>query len=178
MNVFALDQNPPLAAKYHCDKHVVKMIVETMQMLASAVIRHGATPEEMPLTAKGLPLKGGYPNHPCTRWVGDTRGNYRWTAWLGLELCAEYKYRYGKVHSCQQNIEKLAWMDHYPPKGLRTPFAIAIAPDSLCRAFVDGFDSLDAVEKYRLYYMYDKKSFAQWTKRKTPDWFRPVSLAA
>lgn len=36
MNVFALDRDPYISASYHCDKHVVKMIVEYAQLLSTA----------------------------------------------------------------------------------------------------------------------------------------------
>ena len=53
MNIFVLDQDPSIAAQYNCDKHIVKMVLELFQQLGSAVIRHGAKPEKMPLTSKG-----------------------------------------------------------------------------------------------------------------------------
>ena len=57
MNIFVLDEHPVKAAQYYCDKHVPKMVVELFQQLGSATIRHGATPEQMPLTSKGTPLR-------------------------------------------------------------------------------------------------------------------------
>ena len=69
MNIFVLSEDPTEAARMMCDKHIPKMVVETMQMLGSAVIRHGAQPDDMPLTSKGTPLKGGYHFHPCSRWA-------------------------------------------------------------------------------------------------------------
>ena len=59
MNIFVLDEDPRQASKYLDDVMIPKMCVETAQMLASAVIRHGAQPEDMPLTQKGTPYKGG-----------------------------------------------------------------------------------------------------------------------
>ena len=52
MNIFVLDEDPAIAAQMMCDKHIPKMIVETFQMLGSALRRHGATDEQMPLTSK------------------------------------------------------------------------------------------------------------------------------
>ena len=75
MNIFALSTNPWVAATMHCDKHVPKMVIEIFQQLGSAVRRHGATDSMMPLTQKGTPLRGGYHNHPCTRWTGDCRAS-------------------------------------------------------------------------------------------------------
>ena len=78
MNIFILHFNPVIAARHYCDKHSPKMCVELLQQLGSAVIRHGATPDMMPLTKKGTPLKGGYHHHPCTVWCGDSRANFEW----------------------------------------------------------------------------------------------------
>ena len=36
MNIFILDNDPVIAAQMQCDKHVVKMIVESAQMLSTA----------------------------------------------------------------------------------------------------------------------------------------------
>ena len=76
MNIFVLDRSARKAARMYCDKHVPKMCVEVAQMMASALRRHGATDEQMPLTKSGTPYKGGYAHHPCTVWAGDTRDNF------------------------------------------------------------------------------------------------------
>ena len=79
MNIFVLDANPIEAARMMCDKHIPKMVVETAQMMASALRRHGATDDIMPLAkTTGRPYKGGYHHHPCTVWCGDTQMNYLW----------------------------------------------------------------------------------------------------
>ena len=170
MNLFFLDPDPKKCAIYHCDKHVVKQIVEDFQMLGSAVIRHGAKTNEMPLTQKGTPLKGGYHNHPCTRWVGENRSNFEWTCFHALALAEEYTMRYNKKHSCQSGIEHLCRMIGMLPKGDQTEFAVAIAANQNCRHH-PAFESSSVVDKYRLYYICDKVQFAKWTKRPVPEWF-------
>lgn len=171
MNIFVLDSNPQKAARFHCDKHCVKQIVESYQMLGSAVLRHGAQPSEMPLTKAGSPLRGGYPNHPCTRWAGNTQGNFLWLGELALELCLEYSRRYGKTHFCEKGIEKLVGMASKVPAGGLTDFAVAISKDSSCRS-IKGFDSLSVVQQYREYYNIDKSYFAKWSKGSLPHWFK------
>lgn len=164
MNIFVLDKHPATAAKYNCDKHVVKMVLELFQQLGSAVIRHGATPDQMPLTSKGTPLKGGYHNHPCTRWCGNTRINYMWASTHAIALCEEYTARYGKTHSCEAGIRKLADMQYMIPEGPLMPFA---------QAMPEEYKSHDAVTAYRNYYINDKKSFAKWNKlNNTPNWWK------
>lgn len=168
MNIFVLDQNPAIAAQYHCNKHVVKQIVETLQMLGSAAIRHGANIQDLPLTKKGTRLKGGYPNHPCTRWAGDSRFNYNWLVQLGQELCKEYTLRYKKQHFSEYGIQQLAKLSYLIPDVPRTPFAIAISDKSKCRS-IPNFQRLTVMDKYRYYYTYDKP-FLQYTNREVPHW--------
>jgi len=163
VNIFILDEDPIQSAKMYCDKHVPKMVVELYQQLGSAVIRHGATPDMMPLTSKGTPLRGGYHNHPCTRWVGDSRSNFLWACYHGAMLCDEYTKRFDKVHSCEKGIEHLYIMAHLIPEGELTPFA---------QAMPDDYKNECAVTAYRDYYIHDKSRFAQWKKgRDAPDWW-------
>ncbi len=164
MNIFILSTDPIEAAQQYCDKHIVKMVVELYQQMGSAVLRHGATPEDMPLTAKGTPLKGGHKNHPCTRWVGDTKKNYEWAAHHALELCNEYTHRYKKIHSCQKGIESLCKMIDLIPDGEQTPFA---------QAMPEEYKNIDPVKAYRTYYLKDKKEFAKWEKNgNVPNWWK------
>ena len=200
MNIFILDEDPIQSAKMYCDKHVPKLVVEIFQMLGSSVIRHGATPDMMPLTSKGTPLRGGYHNHPCTRWVGDSRSNFLWACYHGAMLCDEYTKRFGKVHSCERGIEYLYTMAFLIPEGELTPFALAMPdeyrPKEPSTSLLDN-DTFakqgvrfnadnemiithavgeDAVQAYRDYYIHDKSRFAQWKKgRDAPEWW-PMEL--
>ena len=163
MNIFILDEDPIMSAKFYCDKHIPKMVVELYQQLGSAVIRHGATPDMMPLTKKGTPLRGGYHNHPCTRWVGDSRANFLWASYHAAMLCEEYTKRFDKTHFCEHGIEKLYELHKLIPDGELTPFA---------QAMPDEYRDEDAVVAYRNYYMYDKSRFAQWNRgRDAPYWW-------
>jgi len=176
MNIFVLDQNPTVAAQMYCDKHTPKMVVELLQQGGSAVIRHGATSDMMPLTKKGTPLKGGYHNHPCTRWVGDSRDNFFWAIEHGLALCDEYTKRFGKTHFCEAGIEQLLTMAELIPEGSLTPFALAM-PDEhrpVACHIKDGYlfhaSGATAVEAYRRYY--HSKTFAKWDKgTDAPAWW-------
>jgi len=184
MNIFVLDEDPIAAAKMYCDKHIPKMCVELLQQLGSAAIRHGATPDIMPLTKKGTPLKGGYHNHPCTRWCGDSRDNYLWAAHHGAALCEEYTKRFGKEHFCSRGIEVLYGLSYLIPEGDLTPFAlampdehrpnhIALNPSNVYANQYKGdmhASGDTAVQAYRRYY--HSKAFAVWEKgRPMPDWF-------
>ena len=105
MNIFVTDADPNKSASCLPDKHIVKMPLETCQMLSivgSAKWGHnfGTLPK-----LDGTPYqteKGAFRNHPCTIWA---QTNFRWLIDHGLALCAEYTHRYGKTHSCQHTIE-------------------------------------------------------------------------
>jgi hypothetical protein len=163
MNIFVLDNDPVKAAHMYCDKHVPKMVVELYQQLGSALRRHGVTDEHMPLTKAGTPLKGGYHNHPCTKWCGDSEMNFWWARRHALELCAEYYFRYNKIHFCHQGIHDMGNIDVKLPNIPQTPFALAMP---------DEYKSSNAIDSYRRYYIMDKSRFAKWEKgRKAPHWW-------
>jgi hypothetical protein len=170
MNIFAIDKSPIKSGRQLCDKHCVKQILESFQMLGSAVIRHGAAPEQMPLTSKGTPLKGGYKHHPSTRWAGDTYSNFVWLCSHAIEMSNEYTRRYNKTHACRKGIYHLLNMgQRFIPSGELTPFSVAIADEMECRK-IEGFDKLHPVTQYRLYYKLDKSHLATWKQNK-PNWY-------
>lgn len=152
MNIFILDENPDTAARQHCDKHVVKMILETAQMLCTAHWESGGE----------APYKSTHKNHPCTIWARESVDNYKWLCDLGVSLCDEYTLRYGKVHKTQAIIEWL--VDNVPniPDVPMTPFA---------QAMPDEYKSKDAVQAYRNYYLGEKQNIAVWKYSQTPRWF-------
>jgi hypothetical protein len=160
MNIFILHLNPRTAAEYHCDKHVVKMILETAQLLYTA---------HWVLDPDGIPpgaYKKTHVNHPCAIWVRESLSNYQWLAELGIELCHEYTHRYGKIHKTQSHLE---WLRaHTPPsipKGPATPMR---------QAMPDAYKNDDPVQAYRTYYLEDKLRIARYTKRDIPDFLQHV----
>ena len=90
MNIFHLHKDPKICAEYHCDKHVVKMILETAQMLSTAYQKHCGLDDNL--------YKPAYPKHPMTIWVGDSIENYKYALMLGTELGKQYTKRYRKIH--------------------------------------------------------------------------------
>lgn len=155
MNIFVLDTNPKKCAVYHNDKHVVKMILETAQLLCGS---HHVTESQYE-----IPYKLSHKNHPCSIWVRECIENYIWLCDLGLELCEEYTYRYGKRHKSQDIIEWcLINTPNIPTNGDITPFALAM-PDE-CKVGT-------AIDSYRAYYMLEKRNLASWKNRQTPEWY-------
>jgi hypothetical protein len=170
MNIFVLDEDPTVAAIDHCDKHCVKMVVELYQQLGSALRRHGAEDWQMPLTQSGSPLKGGYTNHPCTKWCGDSRANFQWAINHAVALSGEYRFRYGKTHACESGIMKMFNMSHLIPDGDITPFA---------QAMPDQYKCDNPIEAYRSYYWNDKRNTidCSWKKgRGEPGWWKLMNM--
>jgi hypothetical protein len=160
MNIFFLDENPTLSAKYHVDKHVVKMILETAQLLCGV---HHSTDQ----VTDQVPYKLSHKNHPCAIWARESLSNYLYLCELGLELGKEYTYRYGKRH---KSIEVIEWCivnkPNIPDIGFTTP----------AMAMPDEFKVDSVVESYRNYYIGAKISLASWKNREKPFWFGKKEL--
>ena len=144
MNIFVTDPDPPKSAQSLPDKHIVKMPLESCQMLAIvASTKWGHGFGKLP-KLDGTPYltdKGAFRGHPCTIWAQE---NYRWLIEHGLALCAEYTHRYGKVHSCQHTLEH-AKMIFPPSNGEVTPFARAM-PDEF--KYDTSIDTITAYKRY------------------------------
>ena len=149
MNIFYLDENPKLCAQYHVDRHVVKMILETAQLLSTA---HWFTGSEGPYRAT-------HKNHPSAIWARSNKSNYNWLCKLGLELCKEYTYRYGKIHKTQQHLEWLYKNIPLISEGKFTPPTLAMPETFMCE---------DTIVAYRNYYTKGKKHLHSWKKREQP----------
>ena len=163
MNIFILDENPVIAAQSQCDKHVVKMILESAQMLCTA---HRVLDGEEYAAKSGISYKIAHKNHPCSIWVRESSQNYLWLYKHMLALGEEYTYRYGKIH---MSITKLA-----NPLS-RLPLNIPNIPMTDFKLAMGKFPECikeDPVESYRLYYQTKKDSFNMvWSKRSAPEWF-------
>ena len=152
MNLFVLDQDPVAAASYHCDKHVVKMVLETAQILCTVLNQHNIQ----------SPYRATHHNHPCTRWAGMSKDNFLWTKRLGEALGWEYARRYNKLHKSAFVIDSLEIPDTLSDKGL-TQFALAMP---------DKYKDEDPVKAYRRYYQGEKSAIAQWKDGQLPHWWR------
>lgn len=160
MNIFFLSRNPKEAARLHCDKHVVKMIVETAQLLYSA---------HWVLDSQGLrenAYKLAHKNHPCSIWVRKSITNYMWLASLGWWLCKEYQYRYGqeKTHKTEAHI---VWLIQNPPTTI--PFVDLTTP---ALAMPDEYKRENAIEAYKLFYIeskYKARRIVNYTVREWPE---------
>lgn len=153
MNIFFLDFDTQKCAQYHCDKHVVKMILETAQLLCG--VHH--------MSGGNAPYKLSHKNHPCAIWSRESLSNYLYLCDLGLELCKEYTYRYGKRHKSQDIIEWcLDNKPNIPDVDFTTP-PLAMGDEYKVENSV--------IDSYRNYYREAKKYFVSWKNRPTPSWF-------
>ena len=164
MNIFFLDFDVKKCAEYHCDKHVVKMILETAQLLCSV---HHVTDQERPSNRPStdqVPYKLSHKNHPCAIWTRESLSNYLYLCELGLELCKEYTYRYDKIHKCER-VGLVRTLLTLPKNIVRGPFQ---EPPP---AMPDQYKTTSSIQSYMNYYKGSKKEFATWKRRKTPEWF-------
>ena len=177
MNIFALDTDPVVAAQSHCDKHVVKMIIEYAQLMSTAHrVLDGSLYVDK--TAKNRRIKrwclsnrhmedvvykASHVNHPSGVWTRATKANYEYMHTMWIALCQEYTHRYGRIHLTQSKLESI--LCNTPsniPSGVLT---------ELPQAMPDDAKLSNVVEAYRNYYRIYKRDFAKWTKRQIPEWF-------
>lgn len=159
MNIFVLDRDPIQAAEFCCDKHILKMVIESTQILSS-VHRLCDNVDQI----DGIPLyKLTHKNHPCVKWAKESLSNYRWLCLHALSLCIEYEKRYYKRHACEKLIIVFSYNT---PKNLHwhglTEFVQCMPEQYKIKD--------DAVSAYRHYYKAEKSRFAKYKLGNTP-WF-------
>lgn len=175
MNIFYLDSDPKICAEQHCDKHVVKMIVETAQLLSTAhrlldgqvsVIMHNDRRKKLwHLSGERDQLyAASHVNHPSALWLRSSEGNYLFLYKLFSHLCDEYTFRYAKKHA---TCLKLKHLLKVPPKNIpKGPFTEP--PPCMPTEFkIEN----DVIASYRNLYVHSKARFARWTNRRPPSWF-------
>ena len=154
MNIFVLDADPVRAAQYQHDRHVVKMVLESAQILCTVAHIYGQTfPGQ---------YKATHPRHPCVIWAGANATNTRWLCEHALALAEEYTFRYEREHASELVIQaaKRALTGVLPPLPA-TPFV---------QAMPTQYHRDDPVLAYRAYYIGEKIANARWTRRAVPVW--------
>lgn len=152
MNIFALHPCPHQSARDLCDKHIVKMALETAQILCTVRAKYGHEP----------PYRPTHKHHPCVVWAEQDLENYIWLICHGQEICREYTKRYGKVHACLAIINDCS--NNLPPlpdTQKLTPFALAMPNEYKLQC---------PHESYRNYYRNAKAKFLNYTNRQKPTW--------
>ena len=153
MNIFYLDRDINRAAQFHCDQHIVKMPLESAQILCAVLHRYGMD----------APYKATHAKHPSVLWAGDSVAHFQWLYDFGIALCVEYTYRYGRQHKCEGVIGSLPTMPSLPDLGWSDP----------PQAVPEDYRGDDVVAAYRAYYRGEKavfagKGVAKWTNRDVP----------
>ena len=108
MNIFVTDRCPIQSARNLPDKHIVKMPLETCQMLA-IIFSHWYYGIGELHKSDGTPYatrRGAFRNHPCTIWAAANQHNLAWLIKHGYALCNEYTARYNKRHTCYDPIKQ------------------------------------------------------------------------
>ena len=157
MNIFYLDESIDCCAQAHFDCHVVKMILESAQILCTVCIQYNMN----------APYRATHQKHPCTLWAGQALDNWLWLKKLGLALNQEYQFRFGhtKSHRSASVIDSL----QSPPL---PHLGITERPQAMPVQYRIPGDSTGA---YRQYYRHEKQHLFAYTKRKPPAWLVSAS---
>ncbi len=155
MNIFYLDRSPSIAAQYHCDKHVVKMILEYAQLMSTA---------HVVLDNEQVAYKSTHKNHPSAIWARQSDYNYRWLYELFRGVCVEYTSRYGKIHMTESKFSLT--LSQLPKNITMGPFT------NPPQCMPDKYKGNDTVIAYQSYYNGEKVKFAKWKNGNTPPWFK------
>lgn len=159
MNIFVLHRVPRLAARYHCDKHVVKMITESCQMISTCLkVKYSYQ--------HNILYKVTHENHPCNKWLRESDGNLFWLLKLTKGLIHEYDIRYkkkNKFQTAREIVKHVSALNFLDKSQSMTAFKLAMPEEYM----VD-----DAVSSYRDYYIFDKKSKGklQYNYSPKPKW--------
>lgn len=160
MNIFYLDDDPKLSAEYQCDKHVVKMILESAQLLSSAHHLCKTTVDVDNI------YRLTHKNHPCSIWVRQHRNHYTWLYKHFIALCNEYTFRYGKIHATERMANEL----------LTCPLFETEIECEAPKCMPDFCKTSNVVDSYRKYYREVKLNTisVKYTKREKPKWLKPI----
>ncbi len=165
VNIFFIDCCPIKSAQQLCDKHVVKMVLETAQMCSTAV--HNWHGDWKTTDLLDCVYKPAYQNHRMTKWVGDLDCNLVWAVQHGIAIGEEYKYRFEKDHSStavlqaiKDHMEKLGWWIILEDNRHSKP----------PQCMPDEYKCDDYVEAYRNYYRQEFCPRNKWTRREKPAW--------
>ncbi len=157
MNIFYLDKCPVKAAQVQYNKHVVKMILESAQMLCTAHHCYGDKDQ-----VENVPYKQAHLNHPSTIWTRRSKSTYTWLYDHMMALGDEYTKRYGKTHL---SITKCKDFLAVPPRHIQG--------DDWCQppqCMPDEYKDKCSVQAYWNYYIGEKHTVANpktekiWTK--------------
>ena len=163
MNIFFLDRDPATAARLHCDKHCVKMILESAQLLSTAHRVLDGHNKVLPDEREGILYRATHVNHPSAIWTRSGIDQYRWVHDLLYYLIWEFRSRYGKPHATER----------LQPHLLNAPHNISWdAPwNDPPQCMPEDVKHDDPVQAYRSYYAKYKNDIAKWAHGEEPEWW-------
>lgn len=156
MNIFALSIDPFQAASMQCDKHVVKMTLESAQILSTVMHLEG--------NSALAPYRSTHVKHPAVTWSKEPNNRW-WLFWHFCGLLTEYTYRYNKVHACMKHKDALRPTFNCTKSDFTPADFVQCMPDVYK---VPG----DAISAYRAYYIGEKSRFARWKHGNQPSWWK------
>ena len=178
MNIFLLDTYIEKSLQYHCDKHVVKMVLEYAQILSTC--HHEL--DGISSSILNEIYKPTQKNHPSVVWARAHESHYDTLYEMFRLSLQEYTHRYGKTHKTGQLLELLK----SPPHRICTEGKVykvgttkfhTLPPQSMteeCRKTPSSPTDLDSViEAYRKYYLIEKKHLLAYRNRNFPKWAMP-----
>jgi len=164
------------AAQALVDKHVVKMILESAQLLSTAhrvldgqeIEGKSATGRKarrwiLPDARDDVMYAATHINHPSAVWCRTSVRNYDWLVDHFYALMREYNHRYNKTHKC---YGELSYMLQSPPHNLKA-WEWTEMPSCMAEEYII---SKDPIINYRNYYREGKKNLHKWTNRQPPEW--------
>ena len=176
MNIFYISKDPVQAAEWMVDKHVVKMILESAQLLSTAhrildgqenlgKSKTGRNVKRwiLPDSREGVLYSATHINHPSAIWCRQSVENYNWLADHMFALLYEYTYRYNKQHKIEG---ELSYMLQSPPFALKE-YDMTVMPSAMADEYKISDDPL---VNYRNYYKIGKARMHKWTNRQPPEW--------
>ena len=163
MNIFVSDARPATAAINLDDKRLIKMILETAQILSTAVILNGGE----------APYRPTHVKHPATLWAARTRSNFDWLLLHGISLGMEYYYRFNKYHKSFDIILNIADgnLQKHIPTGRLEPFANCTTNKEKGISFKHIADPVEAYKAYLSARWNTDTRPPKWTNRTKPEWY-------
>jgi len=154
MNIFASFPCPERSARYLDDTRIIKMVLESCQLMATAASMHGRWVEGFPYPS--------HVHHPLTKWVAAGRENFDWLwahAWA-MDYERRCRYDNDRVHktldACwHANMHRVRSALPYG----QTPF------HNSARNMELGIDFTHIKDVHKAYRLYLK---ARWETQKRP----------
>ena len=170
MNIFVSYPDPVDCAEFLDKVRANKMLIESCQLLSNAIY-HYIYKDQYPLLTMNTRGKSkllvtdirlskanykketglylpSHPNHPCSKWVLESRANYLWLLDHAYALYDRFVRNSGKSHGCGSVLPLLDYYARFIPEGHQTPFP------NCARNLSKGLDFTDIEDVHLAYRTY------------------------